>query len=226
MSEKFVIAISNDLYDNTDLFNKKNCVFIRTKSELTYEFLKEINPKYVFFPHWSYIIEKEVYENFNCVIFHMTDLPFGRGGSPLQNLIERGIYKTKISAIKCVKELDAGDIYLKKDFSIKEGSAHEIYLRGAKIISDMIDEIIEKDINPLPQQGEVVEFKRRTPEMSDIKDLNDINKIYDYIRMLDAPGYPKAFLENEKVKYEFFNAKIKDGNLFAEVEIKGNKGER
>ena len=45
----------------------------------------------------------------------MTDLPFGRGGSPLQNLIERGIKQTKISAIKCVKELDGGDIYLKRD---------------------------------------------------------------------------------------------------------------
>lgn len=215
-----IIAISNDLYDNTDLFDKKDCTFIRTKTELNFEDLKQINPKYVFFPHWSYIIPKEIYENFNCVIFHMTDLPFGRGGSPLQNLIERGIYETKISAIKCTKELDAGDIYLKNDFSIKEGSAQEIYLRGAKIISIMIDEIIEKDLKPFPQQGEVVKFKRRTPEMSNIKDLKDINKIYDYIRMLDASGYPKAFIENKKVKYEFFNAKIEDGKLLAQVEIK------
>ena len=44
----------------------------------------------------------------------MTDLPYGRGGSPLQNLIVRGHKHTMISAIKCVKELDAGPIYLKK----------------------------------------------------------------------------------------------------------------
>lgn len=215
-----VIAISNNLYDNTNLFNKEDCFFIRTKSELTYEYLKEINPKYVFFPHWSYIIPKEIYENFNCVIFHMTDLPFGRGGSPLQNLIERGIYETKISAIKCVKELDAGDIYLKKDFSIKEGAASDIYLRAAILVSAMIDEIIDKNPIPTPQKGEVTEFKRRTPEMSEIRALKDINKIYDYIRMLDAPGYPKAYLENENIKYEFFDAKIEDGKLLAQVEIK------
>lgn len=214
-----IIAISNNLYDDTGLFNKPDCMFIKNKDELTYDTLKKINPKYVFFPHWSYIIPKEIYENFNCIIFHMTDLPFGRGGSPLQNLIERGIYDTKISAIKCVKELDAGDVYLKEDFSIKEGSAEEIYKDGAKIISKMIDEIIKTNPTPTKQEGEIVEFKRRTPEMSNIKNLEDANEIYDYIRMLDAPGYPRAYLENENVKYEFFDAKIEDGKLIAKVEI-------
>lgn len=220
MNENFIIAISNNMYDDTALFNKPEFVFIRSKSELNFGKLKELNPKYVFFPHWSYIIPKEIYENFECIIFHMTDLPFGRGGSPLQNLIERGIYETKISAIKCIKELDAGDIYLKRDFSIKEGAACDIYLCAAMIVSEMIDEIINKNPIPTPQKGEVTEFKRRTPEMSEIKDLKDINKIYDYIRMLDAPGYPKAYLKNENTKYEFFNAKIENGILLAQVEIK------
>lgn len=215
-----VIAISNDLYDNTDLFGKKDCVFVKTKSDLTYDNLKKIDPKYVFFPHWSYIIPEEIYNNFNCVIFHMTDLPFGRGGSPLQNLIEREIYETKISAIKCVKELDAGDVYLKRDLSLKSGSAKEIYIKAAKIISQMIDEIIKKNPVPIKQDGKIIKFERRTPDMSNIIDLKNLNKIYDHIRMLDAPGYPKAFIENEKIKYEFFNAKIKNGKLITEVEIK------
>ena len=56
----------------------------------------------------------------------MTDLPFGRGGSPLQNLITRGISKTKISALRCNEEIDAGPIYLKRPLSL-HGSAEEIY---------------------------------------------------------------------------------------------------
>ena len=150
----------------------------------------------------------------------MTDLPFGRGGSPLQNLIERGIKNTKISAIKCVKELDAGEIYLKKDFDISYGSAREIYARAGEIISKMIDEIIAAAPEPIPQVGEITEFKRRKPEQSNIKDLDSIEKIYDYIRMLDADGYPKAFLENEKIKFEFTNAKFENNKLIANVEIK------
>jgi len=47
----------------------------------------------------------------------MTDLPFGRGGSPLQNLIERGIKKTKISAIKVDGGIDTGDIFFKRDWT-------------------------------------------------------------------------------------------------------------
>ena len=53
------------------------------KEELTYEGLCEAAPDYVLFPHWSYIIPKNITDNFECVVFHMTDLPYGRGGSPL-----------------------------------------------------------------------------------------------------------------------------------------------
>jgi methionyl-tRNA formyltransferase len=68
-------------------------------------------PRYVFFAHWSWKIPRAVYEAHECVIFHMTDVPFGRGGSPLQNLISRGIYETKLSALRCVEEMDAGPVY-------------------------------------------------------------------------------------------------------------------
>ncbi|MGN0197020.1 MAG: GNAT family N-acetyltransferase [Candidatus Gastranaerophilaceae bacterium] len=222
---KNIIAVSNTLYKNTSLFNKNNIEYITNKADLNFHKLKAINPKYVFFPHWSYIIPAEIYENFNCVIFHMTDLPFGRGGSPLQNLIERGIYNTKISAIKCVKELDGGDIYMKRDLDISYGSAQEIYMRAGEIISVMIDNIIEQ--NPIPQKqvGDIVEFKRRKREQSNIYDLKTIKKIYDYIRMLDADGYPNAYIENNGIKYEFFNAKMGNNEIVAQVSIKEKKDE-
>ena len=60
------------------------------------------------------IIPKKIYSNYDCIVFHMTDLPYGRGGSPLQNLIVRGHKETKISALNVQSGLDTGDIYLKK----------------------------------------------------------------------------------------------------------------
>jgi methionyl-tRNA formyltransferase len=183
-----IIAISNDLYNNSSLLKKDNIHYIKDKSDLTYNNLARHCPDHVFFPHWSYIINEEIYRKFNCVIFHMTDLPFGRGGSPLQNLLERRIYKTKISAIRCVGDIDAGDIYLKRDFDISYGNANEIYLRAAEVISEMIDEIIMTDPQPKPQSGEVVLFKRRNASQSNILPLNDLEDVYNYIRMLDAPG--------------------------------------
>ena len=100
----------------------RNFLAIDNKEKLNREFLNIIQAENVFFPHWSYFIPEEVYNNFRCIIFHMTDLPFGRGGSPLQNLIVRGHKETKISAIQCVKEVDAGPVYLKKPLSLN-GSA-------------------------------------------------------------------------------------------------------
>ena len=35
------------------------------------EKLNEISPRYIFFPHWSYIIPKEIFDSFDCIIFHI-----------------------------------------------------------------------------------------------------------------------------------------------------------
>jgi len=223
---KIIIASNKDWNKDIcgNLSNKTGFEFIniKEKSELNYESIKKLNPDYLFFPHWSHIIPSEIYDNFECVIFHMTDLPFGRGGSPLQNLISREIYETKISAIKCIKEIDAGPIYLKKDFSL-DGSAEEIYYRASKVVEEMIVEIATGKIVPSPQAGKVTYFQRRKPEESNIENLDSIEKLYDYIRMLDADGYPKAFLETGNLKLEFSKAYLKSDKIIANVEIKLKK---
>jgi methionyl-tRNA formyltransferase len=169
-------------------------ILINRGADLNSSHLTELQPRYIFLPHWSHIIPEEVHGNFECVVFHMTDLPFGRGGSPLQNLIARGIYQTKISAIRCVQELDAGPIYLKRDLSL-HGSAEEIFIRASQVIEDMIVEIATTRPEPHPQHGEPTMFKRRRPEESNLEDLTTLDQVFDYIRMLDAEGYPAAFLE-------------------------------
>ncbi|APD05868.1 methionyl-tRNA formyltransferase [Flavobacteriaceae bacterium UJ101] len=194
-------------------------VFIREKKDFTYKNLVDSRIDKIFIPHWSYIIPEEIFANFECVVFHMTDLPFGRGGSPLQNLIDRGFKETKISALKVVKELDGGPIYLKKDLSLY-GTAEEIFYRSNNLIKTMIKEIIEKDLNPIEQKGKIVEFKRRVANQSDITSFSDIERIYDYIRMLDAEGYPKAYIKTDNFKIEFTRASLKaDQTIIADAKI-------
>lgn len=179
----------------------------------------KFKPDFIFFPHWSYIIPDNIFEKFNCVVFHMTDLPYGRGGSPLQNLIVRGKKETKISAIKVVKELDAGPIYFKNNLKLN-GSAQDIYERASDIIfSNMMPRFLAKDIKPKAQKGKIVTFKRRTKEQSEIKNCKSINCVYDYIRMLDAESYPKAFVRKNGFKFEFSNVQLKNNELFANVKI-------
>jgi len=201
--------------------NKYNIFILKNKEQLNYENIKKINPQYIFFPHWSWTIEKEIYENFNCIVFHMTDLPFGRGGSPLQNLIDCGIKDTKISAIKVEAGMDTGAVYLKEDLNLN-GNADEIFIRASNIIfNKMIPYIVGNSITPKKQNGEVIEFKRRRPEQSELKEEFSLEKIYDYIRMLDGEGYPKAFARFGKYKLEFSRASLKNGKIIADVEIIG-----
>lgn len=116
---------------------------------------------YVFVPFWSWYIPPEIYQNWEVVIFHITDVPFGRGGSPLQNLIVRGHNTTMISAIECIKELDAGPVFMKLAFDISRGTADEIYDRANRFIREyMIPFIIAEKPIPVPQTGTATIFKR------------------------------------------------------------------
>lgn len=193
---------------------------LKEKQDLTKEALDQFQPDIVFFPHWSYMIPAEIYENYTCIVFHMTDLPFGRGGSPLQNLIVRGIYETKISAIRVVGELDAGPVYMKEALTL-EGSAQEIYSRMSDLIfQSMIPVFMERELTAASQQGEIVYFKRRTPEQSRIPDNLSLRQVYDYIRMLDAQGYPNAYVDLGRCRIKLRCAQIEDGIVRAEAEIR------
>jgi methionyl-tRNA formyltransferase len=222
--EKFIIATIKKW--NIDEFEKnksklKNFSLITSPEELTLENIKKINPKYIFFPHWSWIVPKEIVSNYNCVCFHMTDLPFGRGGSPLQNLISRDIRETKISALKMSSEVDAGPIYMKRPLDLS-GSAQEIFERASKTVFEMIEEILISNPTPIEQTGAPVFFKRRTPDQSELPDNLDLNGMYNFIRMLDAETYPLAFVSKGKIKFHFKNVKIINnqitGDFFATEE--------
>lgn len=217
---KILIANSTILHKKLekDLAKKYKATILNKKEELESKIIKKVSPDYIFFLHWAYKIPAEIYDNYKCIVFHMTDLPFGRGGSPLQNLIVRGFENTKLSAIKVVEQFDAGDVYLKTKLSLK-GTASQIFLRADKLIEKMIEQIIFKKIKPRPQTGDVTIFKRRTPEESNIGNLGNLEDVYDYIRMLDGEGYPKAFLETKELKFEFTRANFKSNNLSAYVRI-------
>jgi len=192
-------------------------VIVTDPRRLTPEFVRKHNPRYIFFPHWSWRIPDVIFRNYECVVFHMTDLPYGRGGSPLQNLIVRGHKKTKISAIRVIGGLDAGPVYCKVPL-ILSGTAEEILRRASLIVFDrMIPRILKSGIAPRPQKGQIKVFKRRKPEDGDLKNLESPKALYDYIRMLDAPGYPRAFIRFGSAIVYFSNARLNRGKLVAEA---------
>ena len=222
---RYIVATTKSW--NVENVDKLKCEFpeddfflVTEKEKLTKNIFDEINPEYVFFPHWSWIIPTEIFKNFRCVVFHMTDLPFGRGGSPLQNLIVRGIYETKISAIAVDEGIDTGAIYFKEPIDISEGNADEILARVSEVIfKKMIPKFIGKNPNPVEQEGAVEVFKRRKPSDSEIPDGLSQRQLYDFIRMLDGEGYPTAYRDIGGLRIFFRNAKLQNETLYTETTI-------
>lgn len=180
---------------------------ITDQQALTIDYIRQLAPKYIFFPHWSWIVPEEILNEFECVCFHMTDVPYGRGGSPLQNLIIRGHQETKLTALKMEKSLDTGPVYLKVPLQL-EGSAQEIFIKSAKLIFEMIKTIVAIMPVPIAQTGHVELFQRRTPEQSKLPNIGNMHQLYDHIRMLDADTYPKAFIHYGDFKLEFSQSQM------------------
>ena len=199
---------------------KNNWYFIDGSSELNLTSLRKINPRYIFFLHWSDFVPDEITQSYECVCFHMTDVPYGRGGSPLQNLIVRGHRETKLTALRMTSELDAGPFYFKSPLSLEGGTAEEIYQRASMISCKMAIQISKNEPPTHTQVGKIVNFSRRKPDASKIPySTTDLQKVFDHIRMMDADGYPKAFMEIGNLRIEFSRVALYDGEIKADARI-------
>jgi methionyl-tRNA formyltransferase len=216
---RYIVASVADYFKKK--IKKKNFYFIDKKNSLNLKNIKKINPKIIFFPHWNWKIDNQIFSRYLCIGFHSTPLPYGRGGSPIQNMIVRGHKNSIVCAIKIENKLDSGPIYLKKKFKL-QGTAKDIFDRIYEITLSMIFILIKKLPEPKKQMGKPTYFNRRKPEESNISELKSLNKIYDYIRMLDTnmKNFPLAFISTTQVVIQFKNAKKEKKFIIAKAIIR------
>ena len=216
--QKYVVA-SVDNYFRRKIKNK-SFIFINKKELLTLKKIKKINPKIIFFPHWHWKVSEEILNNYKCIGFHETPLPYGRGGSPIQNMIIRGHKETQICAIKMTKRIDKGPVYKRVKVSL-QGSGNQIFERIYEKIFHLIKIFLIKLPKPKAQFGRSVIFKRRKPEESNIHNFNEIKKLYDHIRMLDIDkrNFPKAFIKTKNFILQFSHARLKNKEIICKVKI-------
>jgi methionyl-tRNA formyltransferase len=199
--------------------NRYSCRLVQTREELTADAVTRFAPDFVFVVHWSWKVPRAIYAAFECIGFHMTDLPYGRGGSPLQNLIQRGTYATQLSAFRVTGAVDAGSVYAKRPLCL-HGTAQEIYIRASTLAFEMMDEIITTRPAPIPQpDAQTTTFQRRRPRESEVPTSLSLVQLYDFVRMLDADGYPHAFVKYAGFRFELTRASLRDGHIVADVRI-------
>jgi len=202
-------------------YKELNLIEISNKEDLNLEYLEKINPRYIFFPHWNWRVNSEIYERFDCVAFHTAPLPYGRGGSPIQNLILKGFKNSPVCALKMTDILDGGPIYDSFEVSLN-GTISEIFSKIAICVERLIIIICQNNTHPIEQKGEVLEFKRLLNSNNELLGNFSINELYDRIRMVDGLDYPRAFINYGNYKIEFSEAYINGSHLKASVKIVPN----
>lgn len=224
MKKKFLIVSVNNYFQKLKKNKKFKFYFINNRKKLTLKNLNRIKPNFIFIPHWHWKIKESIILKFNCIGFHCAPLPYGRGGSPIQNLIIRGYKKTEICAFQMNKDFDAGDVYLRTSLSLS-GSGSEIFKNLYDNIVEMIIKLINKLPKPQKQVGKVVFFKRRTPAESEINFNQNLDKIHDFIRMLDVDfkNFPKAFYRVGNYKLILFDSKINRNNIVGRFSLSRKK---
>ena len=216
---KLLVCNSKKWFKLNSEISKKNIVKVITKKdELTEKLIDIFKPDYIFFPHWNWIVEPTIYQNNECVVFHTAPLPYGRGGSPIQNLILRGYKSAPVCAIKMTGELDAGPIYLSFDIDLS-GNLTSIFSRINIAINKLIKEILSKKIELKPQIGKVQKFRRLNYSDNELFQGLTINEIYDRIRMVDHPDYPNAYIIFGDLKIEFYDGSLNSNSLEVKCKI-------
>ena len=152
---------------------------------------------------WSWIIESKIVDNFLCLGVHPSDLPYFRGGSPIQNQIIRGVIDSKVSLFQLSSKLDAGDIWAKESLQFLGNSMDEIFIEIKKSSFKLLFDFIESNQNYNPESQNLSigsYYNRRTPKDSVVKfsDFHKmtLNDIYNYSRCLTDP-YPNFTVEDE-----------------------------
>lgn len=223
---KYIIASSQDWFDKqpkSDPYKKLDIISISRREDLNLEMLQEYKPRYIFFPHWNWKVSSDIVSRYECVAFHTAPLPYGRGGSPIQNLIIRGFTSSPIYALKMTETIDGGPIYGQCEISL-DGTIEDIFKRIATSIEKMIVSICETQPTPSPQVGIAHTFKRLTRQDNELSSDLSLVEMYDRIRMVDGEGYPKAYIVFGDYRIELSQATLSERKLEAMIKILYNNG--
>lgn len=191
--------------------------WVKDKSEAISTDFKSFEHIFVF--RWPYIINEEDLKTSNFIGFHTSNLPEGKGGSPLQNQIMEGIYESKVNAIKLVPEVDGGPIYFSSPITL-QGSIEDVWHTISLVAEKLIKKILLE--NPIPQAQPATEakiYKRRKNNNIEKSDVKTIESLHRFIQMLDGEGYPQAFFETDDFRIELSRTSMKQGSILCDAKI-------
>lgn len=146
-------------------------------------------PDMVVVVSYGVILRENVLGSAPCVNIHPSLLPKYRGASPIRTAIYNGDKTSGVCLMAVTPELDAGDIYICREFDIGENDTNEIIEeRVSEIGSEILTEYLSapEKYTPIPQTGEPT-FTRKWTGGDEIIDWSRTpQQIQNQIRALGA----------------------------------------
>lgn len=154
--------------------------------------------------------------NKNNIVVHASDLPKGKGFSPLQWQIVEGQNDIPLTLFEVVEKVDAGPYYLKDVIRFK-GSELLDEMREAMAIKiiDMCFNYISncENLKPIEQSGEESFYRRRIASDDELDVNKTIAEQFNHLRIADNETYPLYFLhKGEKYILKIFKEKNASSN--------------
>ena len=142
--------------------------------------------------------------NRHNLVVHESDLPNGRGWSPLTWQVLEGINEVPIVLFEAGENVDSGIVYLKDKMSF---TGYELIDDLRKVQAEtsirMCLEFLERYPKIVPegqaQHGEPTYYARRTPKNSRLDPDRTIREQFNLLRVVDNERYPAYFELNGKI---------------------------
>ena len=147
------------------------------------------SPDMVVVVSYGVILRENVLSSAPCVNIHPSDLPKYRGPSPIRTAIYNGDEKSAVCLMQITAEMDAGDIYMRREFDIGENDTNpDIEKLVSKIGAEMLVEYLSNPSGyvPTPQVGTPTYTRKFTGADEIINWSKSPREIHNQIRALGA----------------------------------------
>jgi methionyl-tRNA formyltransferase len=159
------------------------------------------------------IIEKKYREKYvKTLVIHASDLPSGRGWSPLVWQVLEGKKDLVMTLLEAEDSVDSGDIWKKTHFNIPKDALFDeintiLFNEELGLMDFAVTNFRSIVPTPQPAAGEVTYYGRRSPEDSQIDANKSIAEQFDLLRVCDPLRYP-AFFDMHGCRYKLTLEKI------------------
>ncbi|MCT4628554.1 hypothetical protein [Winogradskyella sp.] len=137
------------------------------------------------------------YNNYNLVV-HESDLPKGKGWSPVSWQVLEGVSRIPVTLFEAAEKVDSGRIYGKQYMELE---GHELlteikHQQGIKTQELILEFLRNFPVEGKEQEGEESFYPRRTNKDSELDINQTIKDQFNLLRICDNERYPAFFNYN------------------------------